>query len=425
LRRLGTALYLWTALALAFTPAFYQSSTETNNFAWGLGFLLASLYFVMDRRPLLAGLCLGLATGCRAYSVVYLALPLVLILYSRIRPGGRIKALGLMALVSAATIALCYYPVLHRFGLGLFAFYDVTPKFWPKVAQMASELCWGRLGCLALLGAGLLLLFRRRLFVGPSVLPSAARLEVAAWVAAILIGLGLFLLAPFKQEYLLPVLPFVLLLSARWSDRRVHLGLCGVLLVSSFLSFPLPYHGGAGGPGLDPQQRILAEATATAIRGGFRGPMLVEQQKLKKQIQEADAIAAAIRSCKQDAVVVLGARQSIVMIRLTEGWPNGVRMAELPSLAELDDREKSGHALIYLPWLHAKGESIIRARFVEGWPCQTTLVELLSAKDVDRYVKQGTQILYLPEISVCDGVDLANYGRPLNLSDPNVPKSLP
>lgn len=419
LRRLGTKLYLWTALALAFAPAFYLASTEANNFAWGLGFLMASFYFVVARRPVLAGLCLGLATGSRATSLA-LSLPLAMMMFSRARSGVRIRTVALMALVTTATVVLCYYPVEHRFGFGFLHNYWNAYPSWVKVAQTSTELCWGRLGTVALLAVVLLLLVRRIIFVAPSVLPRVAGLELAAWLLAILIGVALFIWVPFQGEYLLPVLPFVLLLSARWSDRRVHLGFCGVMLIASFLSFPLPYHA-AVGAGADSEQRFVAERTARAIRGGFNGPILVNHRRRGESLLEKEAIVAAIRKCKQDAVFVLDARQSSAMALLAEGWPSRVAMTELLSAADLDDREKTAHSVIYLPMWHDKGESIIRARFADDWPCRTTLVEMLTAEDLARYVKQGTQIFYLPEVRVYDGVDLANYGRPLDLGDWNPP----
>jgi hypothetical protein len=420
LRRLGTKFYLWTALALAFAPAFYLASTQANNFAWGLGFLLASFYFVLDRRPLLAGLCLGLATGSRATSLA-LSLPLAMMMFSRAKSGGKIKAVALMALVSTATVALCYYPVVHRVGAGFFQHYKIDYPSWLKFVQTASELCWGRIGTVALLAVGLLLLFRRRFFAGPSVLPRVAGLDLAAWLLALLIGVGLFLFVPFQGEYLLPVLPFVLLLSARWSDRRVHLAFCGVLLISSFLSFPLPYHGAVLGPQADPLQRLQAENVAKAIRGGFSGPILVYHRRRAERILETDAIAAAIRNCKQDALFVVSFHQSPVMVRLTEGWPSRVNMTELPSAADLDDREKTDHSIIYLSLFHDKGEPIIRARFADGWPYRTILVESLTAPDVARCAKQGLQIYYLPGAVIDKGV----AGRILDLGDLDAPKSAP
>src|SRR5690348_11577757 len=54
--------------ALAFVPIIYINSTTTIDYVWALSFLLISLYFVARYQPLLAGLFIGIAIGCRLTS---------------------------------------------------------------------------------------------------------------------------------------------------------------------------------------------------------------------------------------------------------------------------------------------------------------------------------------------------------------------
>jgi len=56
------------SLALAFIPIVYTTSTMSLDNLWALAFILSSLYFVLLRRPVVAGVLLGIAIGCRITS---------------------------------------------------------------------------------------------------------------------------------------------------------------------------------------------------------------------------------------------------------------------------------------------------------------------------------------------------------------------
>ena len=77
-RRLGCRDALLAGLALATTPVFFINSVTAKDYVWALAFI-GSLFCVLDRRPRIAGLLLGLAVGCRLTSAA-MVVPLGLIL---------------------------------------------------------------------------------------------------------------------------------------------------------------------------------------------------------------------------------------------------------------------------------------------------------------------------------------------------------
>src|ERR1700722_15874342 len=175
-RELGVRRYLLLALAFAMTPVVYLSSCCTMDYMPALAGQLAATYALLRRRPVLAGVLLGLGMGCRITAGA-LALPLCLwILLSSARAGALRQCLrfGITLLLTAA---LCFVPVWRRYGADFFSFYDNDwyPPF-DVVFARALPLVWGALGLVA----------------------------VALYRAA-------FLRLPDEAAYLLPAVPFALL----------------------------------------------------------------------------------------------------------------------------------------------------------------------------------------------------------------------
>ena len=55
LKRLCSPDYLLAGLALVFTPVIYINSVTSMDYVWALAFLLASQYWILARKSMLAG----------------------------------------------------------------------------------------------------------------------------------------------------------------------------------------------------------------------------------------------------------------------------------------------------------------------------------------------------------------------------------
>jgi uncharacterized membrane protein len=150
-RELGVRRYLLIALAFALTPVIYISSTCTMDYVPALAGQLAAMYAALRRRPVLAGVLLGLAVGCRITAGA-LALPLCLwMLLSQPRPSALRQCLAFGSTL-LGTCVLCFLPVWRRYGADFFTFYD-NGSYPPLdvVYARALPLVWGPLGLAALL----------------------------------------------------------------------------------------------------------------------------------------------------------------------------------------------------------------------------------------------------------------------------------
>jgi len=225
LRRLAVPARGLLTITFAFLPLLWPTSISTLDYSWALTLLLAAYLAVCADRPVLAGVMLGLAGGCR---VSYLAfgLPLALLVWqqTRLRPVARFVA------ATAATWVVVFAPVWVRYGVQFWDFYDVRPT-WGEFARSLTE---GSVGLfpLVVLAVALALSWRtlRNL---PALLRSDA--HMAAWALMVLLALFVFVRLPLQTYYLMPAAPFAILLLQRLL-RPVLLPIaCLALLAGGFI----------------------------------------------------------------------------------------------------------------------------------------------------------------------------------------------
>ena len=254
-RRLGVPLPAAPTLTFAFLPLTWSTSAATLDYSWALTFLLGAYLAVLDRRPVVAGLLLGLAGGCRISSLVF-ALPLALLLVrddyltpqppSRLGKGennGRAQEndggrsprtypLSAMRFVAATGVTwlVVFAPVWLRYGSQFWNFYDVRPG-WGDLAHAITEQSVGLapLAVVVLALAGSWPRVRRL----PDLLRTDA--QVSAWVMAVLLTLFIYVRLPLQTYYLMPAAPFVLLLLARLLRPRLLLVVCAALVLGGFV----------------------------------------------------------------------------------------------------------------------------------------------------------------------------------------------
>ena len=302
-RELGVRQYLLIALAFAMTPVVYLSSCCTMDYIPAAVLQLAATYAVLRRRPLLAGLLLGLGVGCRITAGA-LALPLCLWMLLSAAPRIALRQCLVFGSTLLLVSVLCFLPVLRRYGADFFVFYDnASYPLLDVVYSRALPLVWGQLGLLALLAllcaAPGYYRFTRTALADPR-----TRHALALAMVAIALYLVAFLRLPDEAGYLLPAVPFVLLAIALLTPRWAAGTLALALMLSSWLVFD------HGVPSLD-------------------GPIVEDHLVRESQQRSTRAVI--------DAVARLPGRAAIV-----SGWV-------LPRITlALDGNREGPHQFIYL-----------------------------------------------------------------------------
>ncbi|MBX7180764.1 MAG: glycosyltransferase family 39 protein [Bacteroidia bacterium] len=227
------AAYL-SALALAFVPVIFISSTYTIDYCFTLAFVLWSFYFLIESSFLWAALFLGLAIGSRITSGIFL-LPFLSWILTINRDKTEIKSTVNLVMLSLIIGTICYLPLLQSYGYRFFQYYDQFPyPSWEKVLFKATFGVWGVIGLLGILSACI----SQTLFIGFS------KLEIQTKKNKVMVGLAIlitllytfsYLRLPQKSGYWIPAIPFIILALNVGLLEMLYKFVLLCLMVSSFI----------------------------------------------------------------------------------------------------------------------------------------------------------------------------------------------
>ncbi len=341
MRQLGMQRAEWTGVAFVFVPVVFVNSVVTLDYLWATMFILAAWSSAHGERWALAGLCLGVAMRCRLSSGV-VGIALVMLAWNgdhRVL----LRRTVVMAGVALATVIACYAPAYRSFGgLGFLTFVDARRSL-VDIAFTASVGVWGIVGSLALLGVvayvGLAFLRRKH-----ALAPTVPRKTGRAAVMVIALEILVFLRLPSEAAYLIPVVPFALLLAHGVVSPLVHKLVVVAMVVSSF-TFGL--WANVTEVGSVQPTRLAVTFTAAGLPlliDPLQGPVQVDHLRRLSSSRYVQAVIAQLPQLEADAVVICGT--FLPELRVTLPAPLDRRLKELPTVAELDSYQRK-HAPIY------------------------------------------------------------------------------
>ncbi|MGH7726058.1 MAG: hypothetical protein ACREOU_11585 [Candidatus Eiseniibacteriota bacterium] len=367
-RRVGVAQPLLAALAFTSVPAFLIVSTSTLDYAWGLCFGVLGLLFAARGLGWAAGVALGIAIGARLTSTLFLGPALVLLAMGRpdtavggapAVSGPRARSLLACAIAAIALGGAFYLPLWLEYGPAFLRFYDLGYPSPALLLKKATVDLWGWIGTAGIGVALVLALLARR--PGGAQVTDIAR-PARGVMAACGLGLVLFVVAylrlPYKPAYLLPAVPFALLLLGLVppSTRRG-------LQVAAFALVLSPWVLTAYAPGKtdDPlPETEFASRWTRAIRAGgrsvvvdLRGPVPVDRARRLAGMDYGARILEASRTLPTPAIVV--AQDWLPQLRMRLGdhagavEERGVRFVHQLSEADLDSVRLRGATIYFLP----------------------------------------------------------------------------
>ena len=344
--RLGCRLYLPAGLAFAFVPTISINSSLTMDYLWAMAFLLASTYFAMRGNSLAAGILLGLAVGCRITSGGMIV-PIGILVALGAAKQERMGRLSKFVVATLAVSLLLYLPAFLTYGFGFFSFYKQDYPGLFSLLKFATEDLWGVIGVAAI---GLAVLHRvwtalmRRKRVEPAA--ETDRGMLFASLMAVLIYLPAFLTTPYEPEYLMPIVPFALVLLSMFAGRGAFAAVCVALLFSPFVfsvgridtseamppnQWRSPYYVEIG---LGSQKYHLDLA----------GPVVVDYNRRLRAVAHVESLLRQGESLPEKSVVVIGrwlvpamsmrayelTGDEGILSRFLKKWGGGESTAELP-----------------------------------------------------------------------------------------------
>lgn len=351
LKSYGFRNYIFAGYAFAFTPVVFISSTYTIDYMPAMALAMISWYFVIHARSeqsentsfslLLAGVALGIAVGIRITSGALL-IPFAILLYDQ---PDKMKKITTISLATLLTSFIAYLPVISIYGINFFHYSDQFP--YPNLFKVIYKATFGAFGLIGLLALG---------FVKLSALSTKTLIPVhmprnllTACILTIILFIISYLRLPQKSAYLIPVIPFTIILASYYVNEQKFKIICILLTASSFLgSINLT----------DPLRGAnRSQASFTFQLGGqeifvdvLSGPIYADYSKRLKKIEYVDKVFEKTQAEKSKILLISGWWYNQLLVRRwgTEVNEN-VKPAFYVSQQEMEDHLKMGYKIYYLP----------------------------------------------------------------------------
>ena len=200
------------AMIIVTNPWFWTYSTYSVDMVWAFGFLMSGYALLLKRHFIPAGILLGLAVGCRPPSILF-ALPILgEAWFKRDRfeeVKGHLIAIGTMGVVGAASYIPPFVEAgyslsfLSDYNTGGFGLFEIIPRFIYKNIYL-----WGLPMAIGLV---VFTVIYAKVLYGEIVNGENRRVILVSFLAIFAME-ALFFRFPQKTAYLIPMLPFVVLL---------------------------------------------------------------------------------------------------------------------------------------------------------------------------------------------------------------------
>lgn len=328
------------ALAFNFIPVFFIAGTYTIDYNFALCFILLAYWALLKQHYWLVGLFIGLATGFRISSLAFI-LPFALLL------GWHFKALVQMALVAVLVSAAAFYLPFETYGWSFLDFHKPPFPGWPSVLYKLSLGIWG-LPFLLFLG-----------FTGFRVLRKPAQAELPPqfkgirwpWFLAliILLQLGVFMRLPFKAEFFIPALPFIIL---SWSAhaRESLAPWAAYISMVSLLFFGFDYKNPWRGAAPLNWHWTFKAGAQEIYCSPVQGPLSIDQSK--RRVRSATVEKSISQLKKSDTALVVAGWYWPELVFKYPQHPH--KIVHYASIRELEEAQQNGWRILYLPEIGAQ-----------------------------------------------------------------------
>jgi len=210
---------LLTVATYAFLPILWINSTNTMDYMWSLCFIMLTWYALLNDKALIAGLMMGMAVGSRLQTLI-LALPFIYLCYDH--KDGLNKIIQFVLSMFASSILL-YSPLLITYGLSFIRHYPS-----PSGLLQSGYLAVKHFGLPALIVLSVTICLS-----GGSLRNAITRKnkQIIFLILSVVLALIFFIVLPYHTEYIIPFLPFILLLVYQIGKRPL-LILTSILIIS-------------------------------------------------------------------------------------------------------------------------------------------------------------------------------------------------
>jgi len=223
-------------LTFAFLPVIWINSTITMDYMWALFFVLASCFLVFTGKFHSAGLFMGIAAGTR-FTSIFMVIPLIYWMLIKKVESKKIREFILIGFFSSVVMFL---PVLYKYHIEFFkgsGFLFTTPVNKPlgsmvlSILSSSANLITELTGLMAFILI-IILLFYKNAFQSSE----QKHLIYFCWMIVI-IYCFIYFIFPYKVAYLIPIIPWTLIIFNEKLKKKYMVMVCILLLLNNIISF--------------------------------------------------------------------------------------------------------------------------------------------------------------------------------------------
>lgn len=342
--------YFIAALAFAFIPVYFISSTYTIDFVWSQAFVLIALYLLLKEQLVIAGAFLGLAVGCRITSGAML-LPFMIIVWKQNNLKQNIITLFKLGIPMTLIGVGAFIPIMLQYGKGFFMYYDQFP--YPSFAKFIYKYSFGVFGFVGLVAITAakywIVKNRKTLTVGELFEKGIDRkVIIASYVVFVLYTIS-YIRLPQKSGYMIPILPFVILLFGYYLDSKRFNLLAFAFIVSSFvcsINLTDKIRGAE-------YSRFAIKTTVSGQELFFdvlSGPIFSDYSKRKQKLKYTDSVIESVRGITKKTVVIAGWWYNELEVKmLTRKRSKVVKYEAYIDEQKINEYIAAGYKIMYLP----------------------------------------------------------------------------
>ena len=222
-------------LTFAFIPVIWINSTITMDYMWALLFVLASCFLVFIGKFHSAGLFIGIATSTR-FTSIFMVIPLIYWMLIMKVESKKIREFVLIGFFSSVVM---FFPVLYNYHFEFFkgsGFLLTTPVNKPLESVVLSILLSSANLITELTGLMALILIIILLFYKNAFQSSKQKhLINFCWMILIIYGI-IYFIFPYKVAYLIPIIPWALIIFNEKLKKKYMILVCILLLLHNIIS---------------------------------------------------------------------------------------------------------------------------------------------------------------------------------------------
>ena len=350
LKHLSFKHFFIAALAFAFVPVYYISSTYTIDFVWSQAFILISLYYLLKNKLIVCGIFLGLAIGCRITSGAML-LPFMIIIWQNGNQKQNIILLLKIAVPLALVATIAYAPLLHQFGLSFFMYYDQFP--YPPPSKVFYKMTIGPFGVLGILAIGLamfvIVVKGKNLNNGNNFKINLDKKIITASIAVLILYTISYFRLPQKSGYMIAVIPFVILLFGHYLNSRNFKILCIAFIVSSFFC-SINLTDKLRGAGYSKYAVLFTVSGQELFFDPLSGPIFSDYSKRKQKMKFTAELIAETSKIRSKTIIIAGWWYNEIMVEMIGNYKNNfVTFESYIDAAKINTYITDGYEIVYLP----------------------------------------------------------------------------